>query len=556
MTTRKPSYSDRCHAYARAVVDAKIVASKWIKLAAARHLEDLSKTHSRWHFDHDRVNKVCAFIEQHKLPSGDPFILQPFQIWIISSLVGWVDEAGLRKYIEAVIMIAKGNGKSPLIAALALWFAFFDGVKNAEVYCGATNLQQAMEVFRPALAYVEQQPAYKRLGVTALKKSIFNRTGARFQPVISRGKHGARPYLAVLDELHQALNSDLYGTFKTGCNKTPNSLLLTISTAGVASLENPCHQLQLRAQKTLDGSLPDDRLFAALYCADDTVEWTSEEALLTANPNLGISNDAEKIRLAIADAQRNPAHQNNVKAMHLNIWSTASAAWMNMVAWGKCYDPALTEQSVKHLPCWIGSDLASKLDLSAMVRLYRSDIDGKTHYYCFTRTYLPEDRVNRPENSHYQRWAKQGHLTATPGSSIDYSRIEADALEDIGASQVVELPYDARYADQWSQRVSELSGIPRVEVPPSPAVLSPAMKELEAAIYDGRFHHDGHPVLTWCMSNVLTRESPLGNLSMPDKERPENKIDAAVALFIAMSRAMVMPLSTPSSSASDYFLIV
>jgi phage terminase large subunit-like protein len=543
----KPSYSERAHRYARDVADGNIVASKWIKLACRRHIEDRQKTDWRWHFDADKANKVCRFIEQHRLASGEPFILQPFQIWLVASLMGWMDESGTRKYIEAIVMIAKGNGKSPLVAALCLWFAFFDGVNNAEVYCGATNLNQAMEVFRPALSYVEQQPAYQRMGITAQKKSIFSRSGARFQPVISKGKHGARPYLAVLDELHQAISGDLYGTFKTGCNKTPNSLLLTISTAGVASLENPCHQLQLKAQKALDGSLPDDRLFAALYLADDDVDWTSEEALLMSNPNLGISNDAEKVRLAIVDAQRNPAHQNNVKAMHLNIWSTASAAWMNMLAWGKCLDPELTEETVKTLSCWIGSDLASKLDLSATIRLYRDDFGSKPHYYCFARTYLPEERVNAPENQHYQGWAKQGFLTATPGSSIDYSTIEADAVADIAASQAQELAYDARYADQWSQRIADATGIPRIETPPSPAVLSPAMKELEAAVVDGRFHHTGHPVLTWCISNVLTRETSAGNYTMPEKERPENKIDAAVALFIAMSRAMLAPVNDDSN---------
>lgn len=562
-THHKPqmTYAARAHQYCRDVIASKIPASKWIKYACKRHLDDLAKNDSRWHFDEVKANRVCAFIESLKLPDDDlgrNFILQPFQIWLVSSLIGWVDDSGIRKHIEALIMIPKGNGKSPLAAALGLWFAFMDGRRGSEVFCGAMNLKQAMEVFTPALKFVDSSKSrFSKIGVDAQKKSIYNvRTGASFTPVIGKGRHGARPYLAILDELHQATSPDLYGTFKTGCNKTVNSLLLTISTAGVASLENPCHQLQLRAQKSLEGSLPDERLFSALYCADDTVEWTSEEALLMANPNLGISNDAEKIHLAIEDAQRNPAHQNNVKAMHLNLWSTAASAWLNMQAWQKCYDPALTDESVKDLPCWIGSDLASKLDLSATVRLHRKDLDGRPHYYCFARCYLPEARVNLPENTHYQKWAKEGVLIATPGSSIDYSAIEADALADIKANQVQELAYDARYADQWSQRVSEASGIVRIETPPSPAVLSAPMKELESAVVDGRFHHDGHPVLTWCMSNVLTNETSAGNYTMPAKETPESKIDAAMALFIAMSRAMLIPAEQTEASASDMFMVV
>jgi phage terminase large subunit-like protein len=541
-------YATIAHDYARRVVNGQQIAGKWIKLSCQRHLDDLAKTDWRWHFDAVKASKVCAFIESHKLDNGDPFVLQPWQIWVVASLVGWMDAEGTRKYIEAVIMCAKGSGKSPLIGCLGLWFAFFDGKKNSEVYCGATSLDQAMQVAAPAIKYVEQQPAYKKMGIVAMKKSIFSRTGAFFKPVVSRGKHGPKVYLGILDELHQAISADLYGTFKTGCNKVTNSLLVTISTAGVVSTENICYQLQIQAQKTLDGSLPDDRLFAALYCADDDIDWTSEQALLQANPNLGISSDSEKIRLAIQGAMRNPAHANNIKAMHLGIWSTAAVTWANMPKWAKCADPDLTEESVKHLPCWLGWDLASTLDLAASIRLHRQDIDGKPHYYCFTKAYLPEERVNAPENIHYQKWAAQGHLTATPGSSIDYSMIEADSLAEIANFQVMELAYDKRYADPSSQRVSETSGISRVEVAPSPAELSPAMKELEGAVADGRFHYRGEldPILTWCISNVKTKETAAGNYTMPDKDTPEAKIDCAIALFIAMARAMRGEVQQPS----------
>jgi phage terminase large subunit-like protein len=548
------SHAQRATEYAKAVVAKEVPASKWIILACQRHLDDLKKDW-RWHYDDAKVNRVCAFIERLPLDSGLPFILQPFQIWIVASLMGWVDAEGLRKYIEALILIPKGNGKSPLAAALALWFAFFDGRPKAEVYCGAVNLAQAHEVFLPARNFCENQPAFAKAGITALKKSIFSKGGSKFVPVIGKGRHGARPYLAILDELHQAISSDLYGTFKTGCNKTVNSLMLTLSTAGVSSTESPCYQLQVKVQKALDGSLEDDRIFGAIYCADDSVDWTSEKALLMANPNLGISNDAEKIRLAIKDAERTPAHANNIKAMHLNIWSTAAAAWMNMASWKACYDPDLTEDSVIGLPCVIGSDLASTLDLSACVRLFRDDSQGdRPHYYALCRAYLPEARVNAPENGHFRKFVALGCLTATPGSSLDYSILETDALADIAKYKVSEFPFDPRYADDWSLRIANTSGVTRIKVPPCPAELSPAMKELEGAIADGRFHHDGNQLLTWCLSNLLTRETAAGNYTMPDKQHPESKIDAAMALILAMNRARLQDFDTQGLTAADLFM--
>lgn len=451
-------------------------------------------------------------------------------------------------------MLPRGNGKSPLAAIIGLWMAFFDGEPGAEVYCGANKEKQAHEVFRPAQAMVEQELTLtERFGIHVAAKSIFQPSSrSRFQPVVKKPGDGASVYCGILDELHEALSPILYETFKTGANKRPGSLILVISTAGVQSTENPCYQLQRDAEKVLEGVIENDRLLAIIYCADPNVDWSSPEAVEMANPLLGISNDREAILLDQQEAVRNPAKQNIFKAKHLNIWSTASSSWMNMSAWQKCADTELTPDSCVELSCWLGSDLASKLDLSATIKLFRRDVVGeKSHYYAFSRSYLPESRVNLPENQHYQKWSKQGHLTATPGSSIDYATIEADSLADIATYQVKELAYDARYADQYAQRVSEASGIPRVETPPSPAILSPAMKELEAAVYDGRFHHDGDPVLTWCMSNVLTRETPAGNYTMPDKERPESKIDAAVALFIAMTRAMLHNPTPPKTWAPE-----
>lgn len=444
---------------------------------------------------------------------------------------------------EAFILIPRGNGKSPLAAIIALWMTFFDGELGSEVYCGAAGEDQAREVFRPAKAMVEQVPElFKRYGITAAAKSIFQEsTRSRFKPVIRNPKDGASIYCAILDEWHEALDAVQYDCFRTGANKRKNSLLLEISTAGVTT-EGPCHQKQKDVELVLSGTVENDRLFGIIYGIDDDTDWTSRDALVMANPNLGISNDEEALLDDQAEAVRNPQKQNIFRTKHLNVWCTALNGWMNMAAWQSRSDPALKAEPLVHLACWHGSDLASKLDLSATVMLFRDDSLGdRPHYYCFAKAYLPESRVNLPENQHYQGWVKQGWLTATRGSSMDYSTIEADTLADIAKYKISELAYDARYADEYSQRVSEESGIPRVEVPPSPAALTPAMKELEAAVYDGRFHFDGNPLLTWCIGNVLTYETRSGNYAMPDKQTPNNKIDVAMALFIAMARAMLAP---------------
>lgn len=542
-------YASRATRYARAVADGSICASKWVRLACKIHLSDLDRS-ERWVFDAAWANFACDVGSKYRhekgVKQGQRIVLEDAQIFIIASIFGWVDrETGVRKYREAFILMPRGSGKSPLAAIIGVIMAFFAAQPGAEVYCGANSIRQAMEVFRPAKAMIDQEPAFReRFGIETSARAIYQlKTRSRFIPLCKKPGDGASVWCAILDEYHEALNPDLYDTYKTGATKRPGSLIFVISTAGVGSTENPCHALQDEAEKVLDGTLPNERWFVLIHCADETVDWTTPEALQMAQPMLGISNDREAIELDIQAAIRNPAKANIVKAKFLNIWSGGSGNWMNMVFWKACEDPELKkygEELVKHLPCWIGSDIASKLDLAACVRLYRDDSKGdKPHYYALTRAYIPEDRVQEPQNQHYQEWVKGGFLTATRGASIDYSLLEADTVGDIARNDVRQLAYDARYADQWSQRVEEISGATRVEMPPSPAILSPAMKELEGAVYDGRFHHDGHPILTWCVSNVMTSESGAGNYRMPDKQRPEFKIDAAIALFLAQYPAML-----------------
>jgi len=292
-------------------------------------MNDLECKDSRWHFDEVRANRICAFAERYRHEKGELqgqcLVLQDWQCFILSQIFGWVDSDDIRKYREALLLIPRGQGKSPLAAIIAVWMAFFDGERGAEVYTAATTEKQALEVFRPARAFIEQEPAFARLGIIAAAKSIYQTsTRSRFSPVIGKSKYGGAPYCAIMDEAHQLPDTELYDSFKTGCNKRKNSLLVTISTAGVSSTENPCYQLQQDGQKVLEGVISNDRLLVIIHCADDTVEWSSRDAVRMANPNLGISNDEEAVFLDHDEAIRNPAKQNVFRAMHLNQWSTAA----------------------------------------------------------------------------------------------------------------------------------------------------------------------------------------------------------------------------------------
>ena len=85
---------------------------------------------------------------------------------------------------------------------------------------------------------------------------------------------------------------------------------------------------------------------------------------------------------------------------------------------------------------------------------------------------------------------------------------------------------------------SDATGVPMFEFRATTQNFSPAIIELDAAMRAGRSAHDGNPVLEWCLGNVVGKADRRGNL-YPTKRRPEQKIDAAVALMMAVGRAMV-----------------
>lgn len=552
-------YSDRANRYCELVVSGGILVSKWTRLACQRHLDDLKRTDWRWTYSEEKAERVCRFIEllphEKGAKQNEPFLMEDWQIWLVCSIFGWVDRnTGLRRFLEAVLMVSRKNGKSPLAAAIAIYLAFFDGEKGAEVYCGASSEKQAWEVFRPAHAMLSARPVLcQRAGIEVNAKSIVQQTTrSRFLPIIGRARDGAMASVFIGDEAHEWPDATMYDAMTMGMVGRDQPLSLIISTAG-ETLEGPCHQKQLEVEQMLTGTIPNEQLWGVIYTADSDLDWKTREALVSANPNLGVSVKEDYLLRKQAEAIRNASKQNIFRCKYLGHWMTASTAWMNMDAFRKCADATLSIDTVKHLPCTLGIDIALLHDLSARAKVFRDDIAGKAHYYAFVTCYLHEAGIADPANQHFQRWEKEGKLTSTPGSSMDFNVLFADITADKVAFKINEVAVDRMFAPQLCQDIEEQLGLTIAEIPQISKHLTPGMQELEAAVADGRFHYPASDkVLEWCIGNVISRELSSGLLATPDSTSEANKIDAAQALFTAMARArFVQPKRT---SFKPFFL--
>jgi len=550
------TYGEIATAYARDVVDGRVVACKWHKLACERHLKDLARAEAggpylfnpeltdakgKTYFPAERVCKFAELMPHIKgdwAAQGQLIKLEPWQVFILCSIFGWVNRITFkRRFRVADIIVPRKNAKSTLAAVIGNFMLAVDGEFGAEVYSGATSQDQAMEVFRPSLLMARATPRFTQaygVMVNASNLSIAE-NNSKFEPIIGKPGDGASPSCAIVDEYHEHKTSELYDTMQTGMGARSQPLILVITTAG-SDISGPCYLHQVELQKILEGVIENDQRFGIVFTIDDGDDWTSEEALRKANPNFGISVDAEYLKLQQRDAVSDPRKQNIFKTKHLDIWVASASPWLNLYNLQQSGDSDLTIESHAWDGCIAGLDLASKQDIASAVKLCWIGDGDERHYYAFSRNYVPEAALEKPENAHYQAWVHSGHLIATPGNMIALSQIEEDLIADASQVHIREVAKDPWGGHQMGANLAE-EGFTVVDIPQQVRYLSDPMKEIAAVIDAERFHHDGNPCYVWMLSNVEVKEDRNENV-FPRKSRSSNKIDAAVATIVAMNRAL------------------
>jgi phage terminase large subunit-like protein len=390
-------------------------------------------------------------------------------------------------------------------------------------------------VFRPALLMAGATPTFlEHYGVRTFKQSLsVASTASRFQPLIGKPGDGASPSCAIVDEYHEHDADDLAQTMLTGMGSREQPLMLFITTAG-SNTSGPCYSLQLEARRMLDGVTPDEELFALVYGIDQDDDWTNPEMLRKANPNHGISVGAEFLLSRHRDAMTNAREQGVYQTKHLNRWVGARNAYFDLPKWIACKRDIRLDDFAD-LPARLGVDLASTVDVNAVSILFR---DGE-RYTVFDRFYLPESTVERGSNQHYQAWAREGRLVVTPGEIVDMERIRDDILELAARFTVEEVAYDPFQATMLVTQLMK-AGLACVEVRPTVLNVSQPMRHLDGLIRAGRIEHDGDPVMTWMVGNVVALTDAKDNV-YPRREARENKIDGVVALLSALARDLAAP---------------
>jgi phage terminase large subunit-like protein len=521
-----------------------------VKQACQRQLDDLARQGWQFYFDREAANRVCDFVcsfPHIKGPlAGLNITLEPWQSFILTAVFGWLRVSnGKRRFRRVYIEVPRGNGKTTISAGPGLYMLAADKEGGAEVFSAARTRDQAKIAFGLAQMMARKCPDFTRsMGVEVVAHRIIQQHSASFFEAVSADADsldGKNVHFGLIDELHAHRSRDVYDAIETGAGKRDQSLLWAITTAG-SDKTGIAYEQRAFVLNILKKTVQDENYFGMVYTIDEGDDWTAEATWRKANPNFGVSVEAEHLAAMCRKAMQSPASQAAFLTKHLNVWIQTDQALYDTQAWARCANPALDIDDFIGKRCRIACDLASKIDIAAVAILFEGD-EGEP-LAAFTRFYVPEAAIEETRNASYQGWAFEGHLITTPGDVIDFATIESDLVADLERFDVIEIGFDPWQSTQMATSLG-VQGANVSEFRQVVANFSEPTKELDAIMRKQELQHDGNPVLSWMIGNVVGHYDAKENV-YPRKERPENKIDGAVALIMALGLRMKNEAAGPS----------
>ena len=566
---RKPAPIDRATAYAHAVLDGSIIAGPHVRNACARHLRDLQNAAPALRWNLEPAAEAMAFFEEvlrlnGGAYEGQPFLLQGWQAFIVGSLFGWQrfdDDLGgwVRRFRVAYVETAKGSGKSPLAAGIGLLGLTADGEARAEIYAAATKRDQALVLFRDAVAMYQQSPDLQaRLVTSGTGENTWNlgypRTGSWFRAISADdGQSGPRPHIALIDEVHEHKTSQVVEMMRAGTKSRRQALIFMITNSG-AGQNTPCRIYHDYGAEVAAGTRVDEAFFSYVCGLDEGDDPLHDETCWPkANPSLQHANlpGRQYLREQVTEARGMPAKEALVRRLNFCEWTAAINPWLSAYVWAPCQQP-FTTADLRGRRAFAGLDLSSTTDLTAFVLLVEP-VDPAGAWAILPWCWLPEeglaDRCDR-DRVDYAVWRQQGHLETTPGRAISKRHVLQRVAQICAEFDVVTIAADRWRLEDFQQQASD-EGItlpPLLPFGQGFKDMSPAIDAFETAILNQTVMHNGHPVLTWCAANAVTNSDPAGNRKL-DKFKATGRIDLVVATVMAYGSAARQAANTTHSQA-------
>jgi phage terminase large subunit-like protein len=547
--------------YANDVISGKVVAGKFIQLAAKRFISDLKR--SDIVFDVKLGQRAVNFIERklrHWEGSwrGKPLILEHWQKFIVMQIFGW-QQNGKRRIRSIYIQVARKNGKTSFAAAIMLYHMIADKENSPQVLVGANNEDQAKICVNSGGRIIQQSPVFKDLlDEEVIKLSVY---GRNIISIYHKDKDGAvkamsknpqtqdgfNPSMGVVDEYHEAKDDALLNVIESGQGARPEPLLFVITTAGFVKT-GPCYmKLRKSSIDILELKIEDDHHLAFIYEPDEGDRWDDEKTWGKSNPNLGVSVFPEYLRSRLKKAKNEGASKEvDFKTKNLNMWVDAPTVWLQDEIWMQ-NTHGINPEELKGAICYGGLDLATGIDINAFCLYFPKfrEVGGIWINPVLWWFWIPRSKV-KTEDFDYTEWVERGFITPTDGvfdNIIDHKKIVFDITQLPLSYNIQAIAFDQRLAyhgviqelgttfgtsenDEWIQGLYPFTqSMPNVSL---------AAKDFEKKVSNFELEHFGNPVARWMIGNVVLKKDPVGQI-MPDKSKSQNKIDGIAAVLNALA---------------------
>jgi phage terminase large subunit-like protein len=564
--------------YATRVIAGEEIASRLVRQACARHLADLqAQAAKRLVWKADKAQRAIDFFaEVLFLPENTdadddvsatvatdplPFVLAPWQAFIVGSLFGWYTASGFRRFREAYIETSKGAGKTPLGAGIMLYLLVADGERGAQVFLAAVSREQAGYAWKDCRAMVQASPELLALfGADGFRANelIVPEDGSFLRPVSSekRGLDGKRVHGALVDELHEQPTPIVVNKMRAGTKGRRNALIVKTTNSGF-DRTSVCWYHHEYSRKVLDGTVGNETWFAYIcgldpcdacvaagkwFPSDDCAtcdDWRTEGPhWLKANPNLGVSLSWQYVRERVEQAKGMPTEVSDVLRFNFCVWTQGASRAIDMGRWAGCL-PVPSESELVGAECFGCLDLGETDDFTAWGPLWVLK-DGRVairlHYF------IPSDALEKYPNRPYPAWQRAGVLTVTDGPVTDYEKVRERIRAEYKALGMQSVFYDTKTARETAQILMG-DGLDMVPMTQGFA-LSEAVRRMLALIISGQLCHGNEQVLTWMASNTVVIDGAKGEKRI-DKQRSPEKIDGIAALVMGIEGAIVRRERTP-----------
>jgi len=468
---------------------------------------------------------------------------------IIEPLFGWVDDAGHRRYRTAAIFTPKKQGKSTLLAALALYFLVADGEPGCEVYGCATDRQSAGIIYREAAAIVRASPALSAvIEIIDSRNTLLHRaSGSRYTVLSSDSSRaeGVNAHAVLADEIHAMKDRRLLDALRYAGAARTQPMLIGISTAGYERGKSVAWEWWQDAERVTADPKSSPTFFGKIYAApqqDDVRDYFKPAVWRAANPSLGTTVSLASFKAEADEARTTPSKLSAWLRYRLNVWTTSDVRFFSPDAWAACgVDPP---EPLEGRECYAGLDLASTRDLTSVAFVFP---DGAGGYDVDPYFFIPADTAAEralKDRVPYLDWIRDGWIIPTEGNRCDYGVVEAFIAEYAERHRLVKLAGDRFNAASTFTKLQQ-AGITVEGFSQSLGSMSAPTKLLDTLVAAGTFRHRNHPVLSWCANNVAVRSDPQGNIA-PCKQRSTEKIDGIVAAIMALGLASTSAMAAAS----------